>query len=182
MSTPKITDHRYSAPSIYSRNTNSIKILPMNPPPLNLPGAGARPEITALDHHLAKCRGSTMALETTHSRLRRWKNGPPQTLSQLKDEKLRQHNQQERENDFYRKSFQVFHQLASTVIDTIQSLELEYYFKPAAIPTKDPRLIRTVILLQIALDKSLTDESEAIKQWKEQCGIQTSNDSPTEWI
>jgi hypothetical protein len=49
-------------------------------------------------------------------------------------------------------------------MDTIQSLELEYYFKPAAIPTKDPRLIRTVILLQIALDKSYTDKSEAIKQ------------------
>jgi hypothetical protein len=152
------------------------------PPPLNLPGAGARPEITALDHHLAKCRGSTMALETTHSRLRRWKNGPSQTLSQLKDEKLRQHNQQERENDFYRKSFQIFHQLADTVMDTIQTLALEYHFNPAAVPAKDPRLIRAVILLQIALDKSHTDESEAIKQWKEQCGIQTNNDSPTEWL
>jgi hypothetical protein len=154
----------------------------MNLPPLNLPDAGARPEITALDHHLAKCRGSTMALETTHSRLRRWKNGPPQTLSQLKDEKLHQHNQQERENDFYRKSFQIFHRLAYTVMDTIQSLALEYHFNPAAVPAKDPRLIRTVILLQIALDKSHTDESEAIKQWKEQCGMQTNGGSPTEWL
>jgi hypothetical protein len=121
-----------------------------------------------------------MALETMHSRLQPWKNGPLQSLSQLKDEKLRQYNQQEYENDFYRKSFQIFHQLASTVMDNIQSLELEYYFNPNAAPAKDPRLIRTVILLQIALDKSQTDESEAIPKWKERGGIQTNNDSPTE--
>ena len=71
MSTFKITDYRYSAPSIYSRNTNLIKILPMNPPPFNLPSASVRPKITILDYYLAKCRGSTMALETTYLRLRR---------------------------------------------------------------------------------------------------------------
>jgi molybdopterin-biosynthesis enzyme MoeA-like protein len=154
----------------------------MKIPRLNPPDAVAKPEITALDHHLAKCRGSTMALETMHSRLQRWKNGPPQSLSQLKDEKLCQYTQQEYENDFYRKSFQIFHQLASTVMDTIQSLQLEYHFKPATVPAKDPRLIRTVILLQIALDKSHTDESEAITRWKNRCGIQTGNDSPSEWL
>lgn len=154
----------------------------MNLLPLNPPDAGARPEITALDHHLARCHGSTMALETMHSRLQRWKNGPSLSLAQLKEEKLRQYNRQEYENDFYRKTFQIFHQLASTVMDSIQSLELEYYFKPNAVPAKDPRLIRTVILLQIALDKSHTDESEAITRWKERGGIQTNNDSPTEWL
>lgn len=182
MPTLKATNSEYSASSIYSRNTNSIQTLPKNLPLLNLPSAGARPEITALDHHLAKCRGSTMALETTKTRLRRWKNGPPQTISQLKDEKLHQYSQQELENNFYRKSFQIFHQLASTVTDTIQSLALEYHFNPATVPAKDPRLIRTVVLLQIALDKSSTNETEAIKQWKEQCGLNTNRSSSAEWL
>ena len=71
MSTLKIIDYRYSAPSIYSRNTNLIKIRPINLLLFNLPSASVRPKITILDYYLAKYRRSTIALETTYLRLRR---------------------------------------------------------------------------------------------------------------
>ncbi|CRL30541.1 unnamed protein product [Penicillium camemberti] len=53
-------------------------------------------------------------------------------------------------------------------MDATQSLALQYHFNPAKSPSGDPRLIRAIVLLRVALDKSRAEETSAEQEWKQQ--------------
>ncbi|KAJ5033074.1 hypothetical protein NUH16_003204, partial [Penicillium rubens] len=150
------------ASSVYSRSPESPKpVLPLTLMPVILPIRHDLPEINALDHQIALARGSTMALETTRSRLRGTKARHRLSLSELKEEKIRQRDQQEHENDFYRTCFKNLHQLVTVVIDSIQELALQYHFEPEATPGGNPRLLQTIQLLRLAVENSRAQEAHA---------------------
>lgn len=160
------------ASSVYSRSPESPKpVLPLTLMPVILPIRHDLPEINALDHQIALARGSTMALETTRSRLRGTKARHRLSLSELKEEKIRQRDQQEHENDFYRTCFKNLHQLVTVVIDSIQELALQYHFEPEATPGGNPRLLQTIQLLRLAVENSRAQEAKAEQEWTRQWNI-----------
>jgi hypothetical protein len=113
--------------SVYSRSPESPKPV-LKLMPIILPIRHDLPEINTLDQQIALARGSTMALETTRSRLRGSKTRHRLSLSEMKEEKIRQRDQQEHENEFYRTCFKSLHQLVTVVIESIQELVLQYHF------------------------------------------------------
>lgn len=171
---------RENSPSIYSRTPDEAKhadpvdLIPL----LSL----SIPEPNALDHQIAMAHGSTMALEMTRSRLQSSKSQGSMPCSELISQKLRQKIQQGHENDFYRECFQAFHQLIAKSLDATQGLALQYHFNPGKGPWKDPRLIRTIILLQASLDKSREEEEKAEQTWKRQWDIRATHQSAPEWL
>lgn len=177
------TDSCDNNSSIYSRPLDAAKHATSTDPLPAIPSIGfSVPEINLLDHQIAMARGSTMALEMTRSRLQLCKGWVNIPRPELRRQKLRQKAQQNRENDFYRNCFQIFRQLIITIMESTQDLALQYHFNLGKGPVKDPRLIRTIILLKVALDKSRAEEAEAEKQWKRQWGIPFTHSSAPGWL
>jgi hypothetical protein len=104
------------------------------------------------------------------------------SISELKTERIQQHRQQGLENDFYCKCFESFHQLVSTTMDATQSLALQYHFNPANSPSGDPRLIRAIVSLRVALDKSRAEETSAEQEWKQQWKVSSVRQSSLRWL
>ncbi|KAJ5769720.1 uncharacterized protein N7511_001771 [Penicillium nucicola] len=123
-----------------------------------------------------------MALETTRPRLRKSKTQLEMSIAELKAERLQQHRQQGLENDFYCKCFESFHKLVSTTMDATQSLALQYHFNPANSPSRDPRLIRAIVSLRVALDKSQAEETNAEREWKRQWKDSSARQSSLQWL
>lgn len=89
----------------------------------------------------------------------------PLSLSELKTEKLRQRDQQETENQFYRSCFENLSELLIDVLNIVNVLELE----PNEI---GPGRIREIIVrLRAALDKSRVREAQAEQEWKRQWSV-----------
>ena len=173
---------RDSASSIYSRPADTAKdaksiAMTTVAPPIQT----SFPEINSLDHQIAMAGGSTMVMETTRPRLKVSKKSPKTTPRALKQQWLQQRSQQERENEFYSGCFRNFHRLVATVMDSTQDLALQYHFNPGASPAGDPRLIRTIVLLKTALDKSRVEEAQAEAEWKRQYGI-SAEKATTRWV
>ena len=173
-------DPREDSPSIYSRTPDETEHADAID---TVPSIGLSvPEPNALDHQIAMAHGSTMALEMTRSRLQISKGRVDLPRSELISRKLRQKMEQGHENDFYRECFQAFHQLIVKVMEATQDLALQYLFNPGKGPWRDPRLIRRIILLQAALDKSREEEGKAEQKWKRQWDIRASHQSVHEWL
>ena len=169
--------------SIYSRSPDTAKDNTPKAVTANiLPIQKSYQEINSLDHQIAMSGGSTMALESTRSRLKISKTQPKLSLPKLKKERLQQRDQQERENNFYCNCFRNFHQLVSSVMDSTQSLALQYHFNTGEGPSGDPRLIRTMVLLRVALDKSRAEEAQAEQEWKQQWNVPSTRKSATRWL
>ncbi|KAJ5976458.1 hypothetical protein N7481_010165 [Penicillium waksmanii] len=169
--------------SIYSRPLDAAKHETSANPFPKVPSVGlSAPEINLLDHQIALARGSTMALEMTRSRLQLCKGQINIPHDDLRRQKLRQKAQQERENEFYQDCFQIFRQLIITIMESTQDLVLQYHFNPGKGPVKDPRLIRTIILLRVALDKSRAKEAEAEKRLKQQWDVSSTTLSAPGWL
>ena len=81
------------ASSIYSRSPESPKDM-LSSMPMMLPPRHDLPEINSLDHQIALARGSTMALETTRTRLKCSKSRNRLSLQELKEERICQRDQQ----------------------------------------------------------------------------------------
>lgn len=127
------------------------------------------PEINLLDHQISMARGSTMALETTRPRLRKSKTVPKMSITELKAKRLQQHSQQGLENDFIASVLRAsINSSARQWMDATRSLALQYHFNPATSPSGDPRLIRAIISLRVALDKSRAEETSAEQELKQQ--------------
>jgi hypothetical protein len=154
------------ASSIYSRPQEVPKrALTWDLIPIILPIRHDLPEINSLDHQIAVAKGSTMALETTRTRMQITKGRRPVSLSELKIEKLRQRDQQETENQFYRSCFENLSELLTDVLNIANMLELE----PNEI---GPGRIREIIVrLRAALDKSRVREAQAEQEWKRQWSV-----------
>ena len=174
---------RDNTSSIYSRSTDTAKdAIPITTIPTTLQIKPSLPEINLLDHQISMASGSTMALETTRPRLRKSKTLPEMSVSEMKTERIQQHRQQGLENDFYCKCFESFHQLVSTTMDATQSLALQYHFNPANSPSGDPRLIRAIVSLRVALDKSRAEETSAEQEWKQQWKVSPVRQSSLRWL
>ncbi|CDM32581.1 unnamed protein product [Penicillium roqueforti FM164] len=160
---------RDNTSSIYSRSTDTAKdTIPITTIPTTLQIKPSLPKINLLDHQISIASGSTMALETTRPQLRKSKTQPEMSMAELKTERIQQHRQQGLKNDFYCKYFESFHQLISTTIDATQSLALQYHFNRANSPSGDPRLIRAIVSLRVALNKSRAEETSTEQEWKQQ--------------
>ncbi|CAG8262727.1 unnamed protein product [Penicillium salamii] len=103
---------RDDASSIYSRPPETPKpTLPLGESLQRLKTRHDHPDINSLDHQIALARGSTMALEMTRAQLQ----------CTTKQEKIRQFNQQEVENEFYRTCHDVFQELSVAVLHIIDA-------------------------------------------------------------
>jgi hypothetical protein len=89
----------------------------------------------------------------------------PVSLSELKIEKLRQRDQQETENQFYRSCFENLSELLTDVLNIANMLELE----PNEIG--QGRIREIIVRLRAALDKSRVREAQAEQEWKRQWSV-----------
>jgi hypothetical protein len=149
--------------------------------PMILPIRHDLPEINSLDHQIALARGSTMALETTRTRLKCSKSGNRLSFQELKEERICQRDQQENENDFYRSCFQNFLNLSMAIIEVSQELTLQYHFEPEARPLDNEWVFQAVRKLRVALEQSRIREAQAEQIWKRQWKMSRVNHT-TRWI
>ena len=174
---------RDNTSSIYSRSPDTAKdAKPTAMTPVIPQLQTCFPEINSLDHQIAMAGGSTMVVETTRSRLNVSKKHAKFSPPALKERWLQQRSQQEHENHFYSSCFLNFHRLVASIVDSTQDLALQYHFNPGASPSRDPRLIRTIILLRVALDKSRAEEAQAESEWKRQWGVPSVQNPATRWV
>jgi hypothetical protein len=168
------------ASSIYSRSPESPKDM-LSSMPMMLPPRHDLPEINSLDHQIALARGSTMALETTRTRLKCSKSRNRLSLQELKEERICQRDQQENENQFYRSCFENLLNLTMSIIDVSQELTLQYHFEPEARPLDNERVFQAVRKLRVALEQSRIREAQAEQIWKRQWKVSRINHT-TRWI
>ncbi|CAG8401280.1 unnamed protein product [Penicillium salamii] len=122
LTTAKKWRSRDDASSIYSRPPETPKpTLPLDKSLQRLNTRHDPPDINSLDHQIALARGSTMALEITRARLQCSKVCHQLSLPETKQKKIRQFNQQEIENEFYRTCHDVFQELSVAVLDIINA-------------------------------------------------------------
>lgn len=166
--------------SIYSRSPESPKHM-LSSMPMVLPRPHDLPEINSLDHQIALARGSTMALETTRTRLKCSKSRNRLSLQELKEERICQRDQQENENQFYRSCFENLLNLKTAIFDVSQELTLQYHFEPEARPLDNERVFQAVRKLRVALEQSRIREAQAEQMWKRQWKVSRINHT-TRWI
>lgn len=172
--------------SVYSRSPESPK--PFSPLPLapadkpSLPAQHDLPEINPLDHQIALAHGSTMALETTHTRLQRAKTDQPLSLRRSREKKLRQWKDQKEENRFYCKCLESFRKLSRMALGACQDLLLQYCFEPEVSPVGNTRVLETVEKLRTALEWSRAQEARAEHRYKQQWNIPRVGGPSTKWI
>ncbi|KAJ5737416.1 uncharacterized protein N7483_002541 [Penicillium malachiteum] len=178
---PIAAANRDDTSSVYSRSPDTAQYdqppIMLSPLPIQI----SIPEITPLDHQIAMAGGCTMALELTRSRLHMSKQQPTQPLAGAKRTLLRQLEQQRFENDFYRDCFRNLHYLVVSTMDLMHSLALRYHFQSGAGP-QDPRLIRSIVSLRLAVDKSRAEENQAECEWKQKWDVPNSPKANTRWL
>ncbi|KAF3029187.1 hypothetical protein N7455_009170 [Penicillium solitum] len=168
--------------SIYSRSTECPKnLLPWNSMPTMLPIRHDLPEINSLDHQIALAKGSTMALETTRTRLKCSKSRNRLSLLELRNERICQRDLQEDENEFYRSCFQNLVFLSMVMTEVSQDLTLQYHFEPEAKPLGNKRVLQAVSKLRVATEQSRIREAQAEQVWKRQLKVPRFNPT-TRWI
>lgn len=169
--------------SIYSRSPESPKSnLPSQFKSRPLPTKHDLPEINSLDHQIALARGSTIALETTRTRLQCSKTGGRLSLPERREEKLRQWERQESENRFYRSCCDIFHDLSAVAIDASQDLTLQSHFEPEVNPVGNVRVLQAAHRLRSALEQSRTLEAQAEQEWKRQWNVSRVWNTTARWI
>ena len=129
--------------------------------PIILPIRHYLPEINSLDHQIAVARGSTIALETTRTRIQSSKSQNRLSLSELREETLRQRDQQETENQFYRACFENLHQVLLDVVEAAQDITLHYYCEPEVSPVRNKHVQQAIHKLRTTLDRSRVHEVQA---------------------
>lgn len=170
------------ASSIYSRSTQCPEhLLPCNSKPMRFPIRHDLPEINSLDHQIALARGSTMALETTRTRLKSSKSGNRLSFQELKEERIRQRDQQENENEFYRSCFKSLLSLTMVIFEVSQDLTLQYHFEPEISPLGNSRVFQAIRKLFVAVEQSRSQEAQAEQAWKQQWNVPRVNPT-TRWI
>ena len=168
--------------SIYSRSPESSKSnFPSQFKSRPLPTKHDLPEINPLDHQIALARGSTIALETTRTRLQCSKTGGRLSLPERREEKLRQWERQESENRFYRSCCDIFHDISAVAIDASQDLTLHSHFEPEN-PVGNVRVLQAVHRLRAALEQSRTLEAQAEQEWKQQWNVSRAWNTTARWI
>lgn len=169
--------------SIYSRATDSPKRFSSCAlTPIILPIRHDLPEINSLDHQIALARGSTIALETTRSRLQKSKEGKRLSLPELKEQKQNERIEEESENYFHRSCFANFRELATATVKAIDELELQYYFEPEAEPIGNRNVRKALDTLRNTLEESKNREAKAENQWKQRWNISRIGKPACRWL
>ena len=175
--------HPDNTSSIYSRATDSPKRFSSCAlTPIILPIRHDLPEINSLDHQIALARGSTIALETTRSRLQKSKEEKRLSLPELKEQKQNERIEQESENDFYRSCFTNFRELATATFQAIDELELQYFFEPEAEPIGNRNVRKALDALHNTLEESKNREAKAENQWKQRWNISRFGKPACRWL
>lgn len=171
------------ASSIYSRSSQSPKLAqPSTGRTAALPVTHDLPEINSLDHQIALARGSTIALETTRTRLRCAKTDHRLSMPELREEKLRQWEHQNHENQFYEECLVVFRDLSALAIDVSQDLTLQHYFEPEVSPVGNARVLELVHKLRGALEQARAQEAQAEHEWKRRWNVPRFAGPSSRWI
>jgi hypothetical protein len=171
------------ASSTYSRFSHTPKLeQSTSGPGIPLPATHDLPEINSLDHQIALARGSTMALETTRARLRCAKPDRPLSLPEMREEKLQQWENQDRENRFYGECLAIFDELSTSVTCVSQTLALQHYFEPESSPVGNARVLEAVHKLREALENSRKREAQAENRWKRQLNVPRLGSPSSRWI
>ncbi|KAJ5291405.1 hypothetical protein N7478_000656 [Penicillium angulare] len=166
--------------SVYSRSLGSLRPSMNEETQVALVQEG--PEINPLDHQIAMSRGSTIALETLPSRLQRSKREHELSPSQLRNDKLRQWEQQQHENEFYALCRSNFLEISQAVVGLSQEITLQYHFEPEMDPVGDIRLLRAIESLRAALENSRNKEAQAEHAWRRYWNLSRVWSSSGPWI
>ncbi|CAG8262423.1 unnamed protein product [Penicillium salamii] len=143
------------------------------------------PEINSLDHQISLARGTTMALEMTRARLQCSKSRHRLSLPETKQEKIRQLNQQEAENEFYRTCHDAFQQLSTAALDVIdasQEFMIQCHYDSELIVAGNVQIWQQIHGLRRALENSRSREALAEREWKKKGNIRPSWGPSTCWI
>jgi hypothetical protein len=148
-----------------------------------------RPEITQVDHQIGDIQGSTVALETTASRLRVTKAMRSESAAQRRqtlEDELAWHKW---ENDFYGTCHDLFEELLLATVEVSEDLLsqsqmriLQHYFEPEVESTDNNFLSRAVRNLDTALQSSRVCEAAAERKWKECWRAKSGQPSSLSWV
>ncbi|RDH26554.1 hypothetical protein BDQ94DRAFT_164373 [Aspergillus welwitschiae] len=151
--------------SIYSRSPDSPKLgLLSRAPPIAL------------------ARGSTMALNTTRTRLQAVKSARRRSVPQTLKDKRQRWEQQERENQFYEYCLHVFQNMTAVAIDVSQELSLLQLFEPEVNLAGHPRVWEAAQKLRDALRQVQKREAVAEYEWKKQWNIPHMGMPSSQWV
>ncbi|KAH2362496.1 hypothetical protein KXV92_006727 [Aspergillus fumigatus] len=161
------------ASSIYSRDQEI--------PPLSVPhkqGRAKSPashdltEINLLDHQIALVGGTTMALETTRTRLKNAKHERPLSLPETLEKKWEQWKRQEEENQFFSACLSILNDLTAVAIEVSECLREEserlvfqQNFESWISPADNKRVFQSIHKLQKAFIESQGREIRARVKW-----------------
>jgi hypothetical protein len=155
-----------AASSVYSRG--------LEVPPLCVPRgieqtysstSHSLPEILPLDHQISRARGTTIALETTASRLQGAKREPRLPLSGTLEVKWRQWKRQEDENRFFRECLRNLDDLTTAVLAVTEDLMILSDTDPRVSTTGRRYTYSAVCQLKNALSDSQGREVRAREEW-----------------
>ncbi|CAG8926441.1 unnamed protein product [Penicillium salamii] len=148
--------------SIYSHSTQCPEHwLPYNSKPIRFPLRHDLPEINYLDHQIALTQGSTMALETTRTRLKYSKSESRLSFQELREKRICQQNQQKNKNKFYHSCFKSLLSLTIAVFEISQDLMLQYHFEPEISPLSNNHMFQAIRKLFVAVEQSQSQEAQA---------------------
>ncbi|KAL7649031.1 hypothetical protein ACMYSQ_012538 [Aspergillus niger] len=169
--------------SIYSRSPDSPKLgLLSRVPPVPSPAGFDRPDINPLDHQIALAHGSTMALDTTRTRLQAVKSARRRSVPETLKDKRQQWEQQERENQFYEYCLHIFQNMTAVAIDVSQELSLLRLFEPEVNLAGHPRVWEAAHKLRDALRQAWEREAVAEYEWKKQWNMPRMGMPSSRWI
>ncbi|OJZ80238.1 hypothetical protein ASPFODRAFT_148106, partial [Aspergillus luchuensis CBS 106.47] len=140
------------------------------------------PEINPLDHQIALARGSTMALDTTRTRLQAVKSARRRSVPETPEDKRQLWEQQERENQFYEHYLHIFLNTTAVAIKVSQELSLLQLFEPEVNLAGHPRVWEAAQKLRDALRQVREREAVAEYEWKKQWSMPRMGMPSTRWI
>ncbi|CEL11778.1 hypothetical protein ASPCAL14874 [Aspergillus calidoustus] len=169
--------------SVYSRSPDCPKLeLPSQAPTVPPPAGFDLPDISPLDHQIALAGGSTMALDTTRTRLQAVKSARRRSIPETMKDKRQQWEQQERENQFYEHCLHIFQHLTAVAIDVSQELSLLQYFEPEVNLAGHPRIWGAAQKLRGALRQAQEREAVAEYEWKKQWNMPRMGLPSSRWV
>jgi hypothetical protein len=181
---------RNAASSIYSRGPEIPPLSVARKQGLaNLPARHDLTEISLLDHQIALAGGTTMALETTRTRLQNAKHERPLSLSETLQKKWEQWKRQEDENQFFRACLGILDELTAVAFEVSECLEeeseslvLQQKFTSEISPADNKRVFQSIHKLQKTFSESQGREIRARVKWDSRSNRPCIRAPSSRWI
>jgi hypothetical protein len=179
-----------AASSIYSRDP---EIPPLSVAhkqrPAKYPASHDLTEISLLDHQIALVGGTTMALETTRTRLHNAKRERPLSLPETLEKKWEQWKRQEDENQFFSACLSILNDLTAVAFgvseclrEESESLVFQQNFESEISPADNKRLFELIHKLQKAFVESQGREIRARVKWDSRSNRPCIRAPSSRWI